>query len=75
MVEKTRLSVLSEQFRNLSPKERNEKLQALYAAILFERSEDGEVSPEDRELLRALQKSFNISLRWEEINKDGGVKF
>ena len=72
---KTRLDGLFERFRKLSPKERNEELQALYTAILSERCQDGAVSPADMELIRALQKSFGISIRYEEINKDGGVKY
>lgn len=74
-MEETKLSILSAQFRKLSPKERNEKLQALYAAILYDRGEEGSVSPDDRELLRALQRSFGISLRYEELNKGGDVGY
>lgn len=75
MVEKTRLSGLFERFRKLNPKERNEELQALYTAILSDRCQDGAVEPADMELIRALQKSFGISLRYEEINKGGDVGY
>jgi len=58
-------------FRGLTPQERNEELQALYAAILAEKAEDtGDVSSSDLELLRALQKSFGISIRYDEIKSN-----
>ncbi len=75
MSDVTKLSGLFDKFRKLTPKERNEELQALYAAILSDRCQGGSVEPEDRELLRALQKSFGISIRYEELNKGGDEGF
>lgn len=75
MVEKTKLEVLFEKWRKFTSKERNAEIETLLGGILAERAKDGEINPADLELLRGLQKCFNISIRWEEINKDGGIKY
>lgn len=72
---KTRLEVLFAKWRKLTSKERNAELEILFGAILAKTAEDGEIKPADLELLRTVQKCFNISIRWEELNKGGDVGY
>ena len=75
MSEETKLSVLFARWRNLTSKERNEELEILFGGILADIAEGGNIKPADLELLRALQRSFGISLRWAELNKGGDEGF
>lgn len=62
-----RLEALTEQHLVYTPKERNERLQALYSAIAERRAEDGLIDNLSIDLLDSLAKSFNTSLKYEEL--------
>lgn len=59
----TSLEELYEMFKALSPKERNDLLQALYSAKLTQVEDIGA----SIELFKALMKSFNISVKYAEL--------
>lgn len=50
-------------FKRMTPKERNERLQALFASKLSQREEIDNLSVE---LFKALMKSFDISIKFDE---------
>jgi tRNA uridine 5-carbamoylmethylation protein Kti12 len=64
---------LYERFKAMSPKERNEALQALFSAHLAGREEMDDTTVT---LLKALMTSFNVSIKFEELEgEDNGDAF
>lgn len=64
----TKLEELQNQFRKLSPKERNDRLQALFAAKLEDLSSKGNLELEITiELFKALAKSFDLSIKFDAV--------
>ena len=61
---------LFEKYKSLSPKERNERLQALFAASLEGRGEPDDFS---LELMQGLMRSFDISVKFEELEDNDGT--
>ena len=61
----TPLHILHKRFLSLSPKERNEAIQALFTAIVMEKAENGEVDQQSIDILKALSNLFNISLKYD----------
>lgn len=61
---------LYEEFKSLSPRERNERLQAMYSAKLAEAAlSDSPVTQVTIELLKAVAKSFDISLSYSQMDE------
>ena len=70
--EETTFDRLQQEFTELSPKERNEKLQALFSARLAGRTDLDDLTID---LFNALMKSFGISARFDEIDESEGELF
>lgn len=64
------LEELHEAYKELSPEERNERLQALYAGILESRNQKGNIEDLDVTLFKVLQKSLDTSIRYREMEED-----
>ena len=60
---------LYNRFKAMSPKERNEAIQATYTGVLADRY-DKELTEETINLLKAITKSFDISIKYEELSRD-----
>ena len=67
------LEELYEKFKSMSPKERNDALQALYSAHLAGRETLDETT---LALFKVLMSSFNVSIKFEELEgEDNGDQF
>ena len=69
---KTTLELLRERFETLSPQERNDRLQILYAARCEELGMRPKIGLSDIELMKVLMESFKLSLKFDEASKDTG---
>jgi len=68
MAEKT-VQELYNQFKALSPQERNDAIQAMYVGVLASKYTE-ELTEDNIALLKAICKSFDISIKFEELNRN-----
>lgn len=70
IMKETKLEKLYKKFKNLTPQERNDRLQAIYAAKLEEMSLRKLVKVDALDLFKTLTKSFELSIKFETIAGD-----